>query len=156
MRYANSYKSLSESSTNVFVDGKVCPSSIFDVNMTSTEAVTDMMRDGAVDSCLEPKTLVKNSFRLLVPSPPKLRRIRVLSRGFLSCRLVYGITMYGVVGCFGEDATCELRICTAYVPKKQSDWVVCGFTCSENNYRYAFLDIKHYAIGHKICEIDFY
>ena len=109
----------------------MCPNYVFDVSMTSTEAVTNMLRDGVMEFCLEPKTLARNSFRLLVPSTQKLHRIRIFGRGFLSCSPVDGITLYGVVGCFGEEAACDLQICTAHVAKKQSDGIVCGFTCSE-------------------------
>ena len=93
--------------TNIFLDGEACPNSVFDVIMTSTEAVNDVLRDGLMDSCLEPKFVAQNSFRLLVPSSKKVRRIRVFSQGNLSCSPIYGITLYGVTGCFCEDATSE-------------------------------------------------
>ena len=147
---------ISDSLTNVFLDGEACPNSVFDVKMTSTEAVIDVLRDGLLNSCLKPKNLAQSSFRLLVPSSPKLRRIGVFSQGNLSRGPVYGITLYGVTGCFGEDAKCELRMCAAHIPKKQSDGIMCSFTCSDNIYRYTLLDVRHDAMEQKICEIDFY
>ena len=53
----NIYKPILDSLTNVFLDGGACPNTVFGVNMTSTEAVTDVLRDGITDSCLEPKPL---------------------------------------------------------------------------------------------------
>ena len=66
--------------------------------MTSTETVTDVLRDGHVDSCVEATNIAQISFRLLIPSSQTLHKIRVFTRGILSCSPVYGIIMYGVKG----------------------------------------------------------
>ena len=124
--------------------------------MTSTETVTDVLRDDHVDSCVEATTVAQSSFRLLIPSSQTLHKIRVFTRGFLSCSPVYGIIMYGVKGCHGEDVACELEMCAAQIPTTQSDGIMCSFTCQGHDYRYALLDIYHDAIKQDICEIYFY
>ena len=151
-----STNSVLDSLTNVFLDGQACPSSIFNVELTSKEVVGDQLRDGHMDSCIEPKSLAQNSFRLLAPSPEGLQRIRVFGHGFPSCSPVNGVTMYGVNGCYGENVPCEIQMCTAHVPAKQSEGAVCSFTCLGSNYRYVLLDIQHDAINQVICEVYFY
>ena len=146
---------ISDSLTNVFLDGEACPDSVLDVSLTSQETVTKVMRDGLINSCVEPKTLAQNNFRLLVPSPDGLHRIQVWGRGFLSCNPIYGLVVYGVNGCY-DDVPCELRMCTAHEPNKQSRGIVCSFSCPRNNYRYALLDIRNHALNNMICEIDIF
>ena len=153
----NTYKPILDSLTNILDGGAyggAYPNSVFGVNMTSTEAVTDVLRDGLMDSCLEPKPLAQNSIRLLFPSSPKLHRIRVFSRGFLSCSPVYGITLYGVTDCSGEYVACELQMCASRAPQEHDDGIICSFTCLRDAYRYALLDIQNDAISKNICEVD--
>ena len=145
---------ISDSLTNVFLDGEACPDSAFDVNMTSTETVTNVMQDGRLDSCVQPKTLAQNNFRLLVPSPSLLHRIQVAGHGIQSCTPICGMAVYGVYGCYGEDVPCKLQMCTAHEPKYNSDGIVCIFSCPRNNYRYALLDIQHNALNQTLCELD--
>ena len=134
---------------------EACPDSVFDVNMSSTEAVSDVLRDGHLDSCVEPNTVALNSFRLLLRFSEMLRRIRVFSIGFQKHTPIYGMTIYSVNGCYGENE-CELQICTAQEPNKQSNGIVYSFTCPKNNYRYALLDIQRGALHTTICEIYLY
>ena len=146
---------LPESLTNIFLDGDACPASVINLTSSSVEAVTDALRDGHMDSCLEPKTLAQNHLRILIPSTGTLHRIRVLSRGTNSCSPLNGITMYGVAGCYGE-VPCEIRMCVAREQMEQSNGLLCSFTCSGYNYRYALMSISHNAFHHKICEIQFH
>ena len=55
--------------TNVFLDGEVCLTSVFDVNVTSAEGVTDMLRDSRTDSSVESveSEFSALGFRITVP-----------------------------------------------------------------------------------------
>ena len=147
--------SFSESLANVFLDGDACSASVVNLSSRSVETVTGTLRDGDMDSCIEPTTLTENHFRVLIPSNDTLHRIRVFSRGIDSCSPYNGMTMYGVAGCYGE-VPCELRMCVVRGQTEQSNGLLCGYTCSGYDYRYALMSISHNALHHEICEIRLY
>ena len=144
--------SFSESLTNVFLDGDACPDSVVNLTTTSVETVTDVLRDGRMDSCVEPKSQAQNHFRVLVPLSNMLSRIRVFSRGTNSCNPVNGMTLYGVSGCYGK-VRCEFRMCNVRKQIEQSGGLFCVFTCSGYDLRYALISVKHNALNEEICEI---
>ena len=144
--------SFPESQTNVFLDGDACPASVVNITSASIESVTDVLLDGHMDSCVEVKTLAQNHFRVLVPSSETLHRIRVFSRGITSCSPVNGMTVYGITGCYGK-VPCELRMCVVRGQTEQSNGLLCSFTCSGYNHRYALMSISHYARHYEMCEI---
>ena len=147
--------SFPESLTNVFLDGEACPASVIDLTSASVETVTDALRDGNMHSCVEPKTLAHSHSRVLVPAPDTLHGILVFSRGIPSCSPVHGITIYGVIGCYGK-VPCELRMCAAHKQMEWSDGLFCRFTCFGNNHRYALVNVNHNALDQKLCEIYFH
>ena len=142
----------SESLTNVFLDGDACPDSVMNLTTASVETVTDTLRDGRMDSCVEPKSQAQNHFRVLVPLSSTLPGIRVFSQGTRSCSPVDGMTMYGVSGCYGE-IRCELRMCAVRKQIEQSGGLFCIYTCSGYDLRYALMSVKHNALNEEICEI---
>ena len=141
--------------TNVFLNGEACPASVVDLTSASVETVTDALRDGRMDSCVEPKTLAHSHFRVLFSAPNTLRGIWVFTRGIQSCSPVHGMTMYGVTGCYGE-VPCELRMCVAHKQIERSDGLICRFTCSGIDQRYALVNVNHYALDQELCEIYFH
>ena len=141
-----------ETLANVFLDGEACPASVVKLRSSSVESVTDVLRDGRMESCVEPKHLSHNHFRVLVPSPHTLHGIWVFSRGIQSCSPVHGMTMYGVTGCYGE-VPCELRMCVVDKEMKRSHGLFCSYTCPGYNQRYALMSIEHNALDKNVCEI---
>ena len=142
----------SESLTNVFLDGDACPDSVMNLTTSSVETVTDVLRDGRMDSWVEPKSLAQNHFRVLVPLSSTLPGIRVFSQGTRSCSHVDGMAMYGVSGCYGE-VRCELRMCAVREQKEQSGGLFCIYTCFGHDLRFALMSVKHNALDEEICEI---
>ena len=149
------FLSFPESLTNVFLGGEACPASVVYLTSASVETVTDALRDGRMDSCVEPKTLAHNNFRVLVPVPDTLHGIWVFTRWIQTCSLIHGMTIYGVTGCYGE-VPCQLRICAAHKQVERSNGLFCRFTCSGNDQRYALMSVIPIALDQELCEIYFH
>ena len=143
----------SESLTNVCLDGETCPVSVVELTSAFVETVTDALRDGRMDSCLNLKTLAQKEVRILIPSPHTLHGIRVFSLGIESCSPAHGMTMFGVTGCY-DEVPCELRMCVVQNEMERSDGLLCRFACLGYNHRYVIVTIQHNALNQDLCEIN--